>query len=60
MDYSLPGSSVHGIFQVRLLEWIDISSPGNLPGLGIKPIYPVLAGRFFNTELPGKPLVGAL
>ena len=21
MDYSLPGSSVHGIFQVRVLEW---------------------------------------
>ena len=21
MDYSLPGSSVHGIFQVRILEW---------------------------------------
>ena len=21
MDYSLPGSSIHGIFQERLLEW---------------------------------------
>ena len=21
MDYSLPGSSIHGIFQVRVLEW---------------------------------------
>ena len=21
LDYSLPGSSVHGIFQARLLEW---------------------------------------
>ena len=21
MDYSLPGSSVHGIFQTRVLEW---------------------------------------
>ena len=21
MDYSLPGSSVHGIFQARLLKW---------------------------------------
>ena len=21
MDYSLPGSSIHGIFQARLLEW---------------------------------------
>ena len=25
MDYSLPGSSVHGIFQARLLEWVAIS-----------------------------------
>ena len=26
MDYSLPGSSVHGIFQARILEWDAISS----------------------------------
>ena len=25
MDYSLPGSSVHGISQVRILEWVDMS-----------------------------------
>ena len=25
MDYSLPGSSVHGISQARILEWIAIS-----------------------------------
>ena len=25
MDYSLPGSSVHGIFQTRTLEWVAIS-----------------------------------
>ena len=25
MDYSLSGSSIHGIFQVRVLEWIVIS-----------------------------------
>ena len=25
MDCSLPGSSVHGIFQVRILEWVVIS-----------------------------------
>ena len=25
MDCSLPGSSVHGIFQARVLEWVDIS-----------------------------------
>ena len=26
MDYNLPGSSVHGIFQARILEWVAISS----------------------------------
>ena len=25
MDYSLLGSSVHGIFQARVLEWVAIS-----------------------------------
>ena len=25
MEYSLPGSSVHGIFQARILEWVAIS-----------------------------------
>ena len=26
MGYSLPGSSVHGVFQARILEWVAISS----------------------------------
>ena len=26
MDYSLPGSYVHGIFQARMLEWVAVSS----------------------------------
>ena len=26
MVYNLPGSSVHGIFQARILEWVAISS----------------------------------
>ena len=31
-------------------------SPGVLPNPGIKPLSPVLAGRFFTAEPPGKPL----
>jgi len=27
----------------------------DLPGPGIKPMSPALAGRFFTTEPPGKP-----
>jgi len=33
MDYSPPGSSVHGIFQARVLEWGAIAFSGM--GLGI-------------------------
>ena len=31
MDYSLPGSTIHGIFWARILEWVAIS--GFLNGL---------------------------
>ena len=48
--YSPPGSSVHEISQARILEWIAISFPGDLPNPGIKPASPALAGRFFTTE----------
>ena len=30
MDYSLPGSSVHGIVQARVLEWGAIAFSGGL------------------------------
>ena len=29
---------------------------GDLPNSGIEPLSPVLAGRFFTTEPPGRPL----
>ena len=35
MDGSPPGSSAHGIFQARTLEWVAIPSPGDLPDPGI-------------------------
>ena len=31
-------------------------SPGDLPDPGTEPVSPALAGRFFRTELPGKPM----
>ena len=31
MDCSLPGSSVHGIFQARVLEWVAIAFSGVFP-----------------------------
>ena len=42
MNCSLPGSSVQGIFQARILEWVAIPSPGALPDPGIKPTSPAL------------------
>ena len=60
IDCSPPGSSVHGIFQVRILEWVAISFSRDLPDPGIKPAFlgsPALAGRFFTTAPPGKPLM---
>ena len=56
IDSSLPGSSVHGIFEARILQWVAISSSRGLPGPGIRPASPALAGRFFTAVSPGKPL----
>ena len=39
MDCSLPHSSVHGIFQARVLEWVTISYSRDLPVPGIKPMF---------------------
>ena len=58
MDYNLPGSSVHVIFQARILEWVAISSSRGSPQPRIEPmslLSPALAGRFFTTVPPGKP-----
>ena len=37
MDCSPPGSSVHGMFQARKLEWVAISFSRDLPNPGIEP-----------------------
>jgi len=34
MDCSLPGSSIHGIFQARVLEWVAIAS-SSIPAIKI-------------------------
>ena len=55
MDCSLLGSSVHGIAQARILEWVAISFSRVFPNPGIKPMSPALADRFFTTEPLEKP-----
>ena len=53
MDCSLPGFSVHGILQARILEWVAFLPPGELPNPGIEPASltsPALADGFFTTS----------
>ena len=50
MDCSLPGSSVHGILQARVLHWVAISFSRDL-----EPTSPALACGFFTAESPVKP-----
>ena len=55
MDCSLPGSSIHGIFQARMLEWvaISLSRRSSQPRDWTQVSY--ITGRFFTSEPPGKP-----
>ena len=53
MDCSLPGSSVHGILQARILEWVAFPSQGDLSDPRIEPtslMSPALADGFFITS----------
>ena len=40
LDYTIPVSSVHGIFQTRILKWVAISFSRDLPDPRIKPTSP--------------------
>ena len=55
MDCSPPGSSVHGISQARLLEWVAISFSRDLPSPGNEPSSPTLQADSLPTEPSGKP-----
>ena len=55
MDYSLPGSCIHEIFQARVLEWVAISFSGDLPHPGIKTKSPALQAESLPSDPPGKP-----
>ena len=56
MDCSPPGSSVYGILQARILEWVTISSSKG----STFPEAPALHGGFFTTEPLGKPKIPSL
>ena len=53
VDSRLPGSSVCGLLQARILEWFACPPPGDFPNPGTKPVSltsPALAGRFYTTS----------
>ena len=55
MDYRPPGSSVYGILQARIQEWIAISSSRGSSWPRGQTHISCIAGRLFITEPPGKP-----
>ena len=56
MDYSLPGSSVHGILQQEYWSGLPFPSPGNLSDLGIEPGSSALHADSLPSEPPKKPI----
>ena len=60
LDYSPPGSSVHGIFQARIVEWVAISfSRGSSRPRDWTRVSCIswIAGRFSKAQPPGKPIL---
>ena len=55
MNYNPPDSSVHGVFQARILEWVATSSSRGSSRPRDQTHVSCIAGRFFTTEPPGKP-----
>ena len=55
MDCRPPGSSVHGISQERILEWVAISFSKDLPDSRIEPGSLALQADSILKEPPEKP-----
>ena len=55
MDNSLSGSSVHGILQARMLEWVAMLSSRGSCQTRDQTQVSCTADRFFTSETPGKP-----
>ena len=56
IDGSLPGSSIHGIFQVRVLEWVAFPSSEDFRNPEIEPGSPMLQADTFPSEQRRKPI----
>ena len=60
MDCSLTGSSVHGILQARILEWIAIPFSRDLSNPGTDPGCPVSQADSLPPEPPYDPTIPLL
>ena len=49
---SPPGFSIHGILQVRILEWVAMPSSRDLPDPGIKPPFSAALALQAGSLLP--------
>ena len=56
MDCSLPGPSIHGILQARILQWVAISFSRGSSYPGIEPWSSALQVDSLLTELGGKAM----
>ena len=56
MDCIPPGGPVHGILQVRILEWVAIPFSRDLPDPGIEPGSPTLQEIFYHLSHRGSPV----
>ena len=60
IDCSPPGSSVHGILQARILEWVAISFSRGSSRPGVQPQVFCIAGRFFTFSATREALLSYL
>ena len=59
VDCSPAASSVHGILQARILQWVALPSPEDLPDPGTEPVSVMSPARWMGSVPPapgGKPL----
>ena len=56
MDYSPPGSSVHGISQARYWSGLPFPPPGDLPDPGVETVAPVTSPAVQEDSSTTEPL----
>ena len=56
MDYSLPGSSVHRIFQARVLEWGAVAFSASMSITNSQSLFKLMSIESVNAIQPSHPL----